>query len=237
MLVKHYQEMLGAVLVSIALFSLIAIFWYVPADYAALLNNVPVQHVAGPVGGWTAYILRSLLGLSSYLFVVTLLVPGIFLLRNRWIDRVTEKIILLLLLTLGTSGLISLFIKEAPQLSGGQAGALIGGFVSGLLGGTTAYIILSGFVLVTAVVAVVMFLGPKHEHIEVTSGLMERFKSIAHRLPRGGESDGAKRSVARIPWIIKKRMVVYETEGAGDPLDSFGYPRLPEPEEEKEFLM
>lgn len=246
-LVKHYQKILGAALIGIALFSLIAIAGYVPADYPLLLNNDTVRHCAGPVGGWIAYILRSLFGLASYLFVLTLMVPGIFLLRNSWMDRTTEKIILLLLLSLSASGLISLFIRNTPQLSGGHAGAVIGRFLSGLVGATPSYIALSAFVLVIAVLVVVMFLRPTHEHIAVPSRFLGECKSLLSKLPLIGRKrkdsitgkavGSSEHYETKIPWIIKKRMVVYETEKEGSLFDSLQYPGLPEPDENNELRL
>lgn len=216
---KHCEELFGVALISIALFIFISILGYTPADYPQLLANAPTQNMAGPVGAWMAHITRSIFGMASYCVVPLLIIPGLFLVKNDFIKRTTEKSLIILLLTVLMSAVIPLFTNNVPQLSGGYAGIVISGFFVTTLGRAGSYIVLSSLMVLNLVALLILFLSPKHKYFPVASegkrgssglGLKRRDESFR---TDGGVSRNKKD--AAFPWIVKKKIVVYETEPDG----------------------
>jgi hypothetical protein len=241
---RLYQGFMGAALIGIAAFFFISIAGYNSADYTSLNNHAGVKHIAGPMAAWISHILRTLFGIASYLLVVVLAIPGMFLITNDRVGRATEKSMLLLFLTVSLSAAISMFIRQQPQLSGGYAGQYICDFCNALLGTTVTYILLSAIPLFIAMALGVLFLAPRHEKYEKSSSMMEWFRQIMRRLPIirnreeiplltiGKIKDGKKN---KFPWIIKKRIIVYETEKIDTPMNSLLFPELPDPSPERTY--
>lgn len=234
---KRYQETLGAVLTAIAVFFLISIAAYNPDDYMSLLENAPVKNIAGPVGAWVGYLIRSVFGSASYGIAGVLALPGLYLLRNRWMRNITEKSVIILFLTINLSSLMSLFKSDALQLSGGYLGSLISGMCMAGIGRTASYILLSALTLCSAIMLVVFFLAPRREQYEITPRFSGTVKKIFGKIRSGKKKDDIPwisvgdaindRKDRKFPWITKKRIIVYETEAPGSPLDVLPFPALP----------
>jgi DNA segregation ATPase FtsK/SpoIIIE-like protein len=236
---RYYQTILGVILLVMSLFFLVAIVGYNHADYPSLLQGSSVTHIAGPIGAWTGHMFRSLFGIASSLFILSLIFPACFLIGNTWINRVTEKTIVSILLTVSVSALVSLFITGASQESGGAVGIYIASKAYTFLGRTIAYILFSSISMIILILLIVLFLSPEHDHIEVTSTFSNVLRNFLHRLPfvRGKDEipliqfkEKRDRKNSGFPWIIKKRIVVYQTETAESPLTFLKRPQLPDAE-------
>jgi len=244
---KRYQEMLGAVLIGIAVFFLVSIAAFDPSDYNLLAANSPVNNIAGPVGAWIGYIVRSLFGSASYCIAGVLALPGLYLIRSAWMRKVTEKSALLLLMSFSLAAVLSLFMGEVPQLSGGYAGSAISGLCIECIGRTASYILLSVITLFMAIVLVVLFLAPKREQYEITARFSGRLKNIFKRNPFSAKKEdvphlslGQKKHKAayrKFPWITKRRIIVYEAESPGSPLDALPFPALPDSSWDRDYTL
>lgn len=224
---KHYQEILGAVLVGIAVFFLVSIAAYVPSDYSSLIDHGSIGNLLGPVGAWVSHIVRSFCGSASYGFVIVLAVPGIYLIRSNWVGNITEKSICILLVTVSFSSVMSLFMGPVPQLSGGYAGASISSLCVALMGRTASYLILSMITLMMTVITVILFLSPEREQYKTTarfSGMFRKFLGSKKQ----NESMEPRRNDRRFPWITKKRIIVYETEKRDSPFNAVPLMTLPD---------
>lgn len=247
MFVKRYQEFLGVVLAGIAVFFLVAIAAFDPSDYDLLARSAPVNNIAGPVGAWIGYIVRSLFGSASYCIAGILALPGLYLIRAAWMRKVTEKTALLILMILSLSAVLSLFMGEVPQLSGGHAGAFISARCVECFGRTASYILLSVITIFMAIVLVILFLAPKREQYEITARFSGRMKNILTRirfffsqedvphLSIGQKKTGEGRR--KYPWITKKRIIVYEAESPGSPLDVLPFPALPDSSWDRDYTL
>ncbi len=247
MFLKRYQEILGALLICIAMYFFLSIIAFHPSDYSSLVSNAPVNNITGPVGAWVGYIIRSLFGCASYGIAGVLALPGMYLVRNSWIKRVTEKSAILLLMTVSLSSVMSFFMGDVPQLSGGYAGASISGLFIDIIGRTASYILLSVFTLFTAIVLVIFFLAPKREQYESEPRFSGMIKYIVKSITFFKKEDDApqlsigtiesKKRIRKFPWITKKRIIVYQTETAGSPLDVLPFPALPDASWDRDYTL
>lgn len=230
--------MLGALLIGIALLFLVSIAAYHPSDHSLLAEHGSVNNIAGPLGAWIAHIIRSLFGIASYGIIVVLVIPAIYLIKSSLISKVTEKTCLMLLVTISASSVISLFMGDVPQLSGGYLGTLIDGIIITMLGRTASYIFLSVAVLGSALLFASIMISPKHEEYRTEirlSGMMRRIKARFGNDSKSGDipkisfverhSAGKSR---KFPWITKKRIIIYETEKAGALYDVMQFRSLPD---------
>lgn len=229
---KRCQEVLGIALVSIALFILISITGYTPADYPSLLAGAPAKNMAGSLGAWMAHFTRSAFGVASYCIVPVLVIPGLFLVNNEWVHNVTEKSIILILLTVAASAVMPLFSDTVPQLSGGYAGILASGFFIALFGRTASYILVSILIVINVVILVILFVAPGYERLRVPSLLKERiahfFRRKKHPAADSCAGSTLDQGSVKFPWIVKKKIVVYETEKIEGPDDALKFPELPD---------
>ncbi|TFH39953.1 MAG: DNA translocase FtsK, partial [Chrysiogenales bacterium] len=232
---RHYQAVLGAGLMGISGFIFLSILGYNPSDYTALLSDLPVRNVAGPVGAWTGHLFRSAFGAVSYIVALLLALPGFSLLARNRIKKIVEISILIFVLSIGLSALFATFNNEIVQISGGYVGAFVSFFFYTLIGRTSTYIILSSITLSCAVLIAVYSLPAKREKI-VSYIPAEKIRNVFTRLFRRGKEDlpllriGAegRYKSGSYPWVIKKKMVVYETEKLDVPFENFCLPQLPE---------
>ncbi len=244
---KRNQEILGAVLIAIAAFCLVSIAAFDPSDYNLLASNAPVNTIVGPVGAWIGYLVRSLFGGASYCFAGVLALPGLYLIRAAWMDKVTEKSALLLLLMLSLSAVLSLFMGEVPQLSGGYAGSAISCLCIETIGRTASYILLSGITIFMAIALVVLLLGPKREQHEITARFSGSLKNIVDCIPLfSGKEEASHRSMGqkkvedsyrKFPWITKKRIIVYETESPRSPLEALPFRAIPDSSRDRYYTL
>lgn len=236
MLKRRYREFFGIILIILSIYFLITIFIYKPANITAELNGTLFLDDIHPGWAWSGYILRSLFGVGSYLFVTALLLSAIYLISSAPIKKYSEKSIILLILTVSASTIITMLFPIIPLLSGGYVGLYLSQFMNSLMGKTFSYIVLSAIIIANWIFLLVFFLSPIHERIDVSSNprgtirlFIQRilFKRINPYIPLntiGSALDGSKR---KFPWIIKKRILIYETERREIKTESFHLPVLP----------
>jgi DNA segregation ATPase FtsK/SpoIIIE-like protein len=232
---KLYQKIIGGVLICISTGFLVSIIFYNAGDYASLINNLPVHNPAGPIGAWTAFILRSAFGMASYMFIAMLLVPGVFLVNNEWMHGASEKSIALLVFTVSASAIASLLTGDIPQLSGGYVGHSIAYLCGVLISKTTSIIILTGINLLCIATLIIMFIPSGNERSDFPSGFFGSLQLIFNNISRARKSrifpaiplkEKYSGSVRKYPWITKKRILVFETEKPDVPLEIFRDSRL-----------
>jgi hypothetical protein len=202
--------MLGVALTGIAVIIFISIIGYNPADYSSLIDHAPVKNFTGTMGAWIGHIVYSIFGIASFGIVISLIIPGLFLIKSDWVSSTTEKSILLVALTVSVSAVISLFTGNAGRLSGGKAGQYISDFCVAFAGRTISCMVLSAITLMCAVLLVYLFILRNRE---------------GHALPI--VETAVRDKTKKFPWLIKKRILVYETEKIDQFLNSLKYPALP----------
>lgn len=227
MIKRYYQTHLGVLLICISSLFLISILGYNQDDYFALLKGASVKNIAGPIGAWIGHLFRTLFGVAALLFILTLIIPSFFLIRSNWINRVTEKTIVSIFLMVSVSALISLLIQGTPQEAGGNVGRFIALEGNKIFGRTVSYILYSALSIIYLIILIILFLSPEHDHIDSTaySSRIQKFWKglpLIHRksdMPLLYIHERLNENKSGFPWIIKKRIVVYQTEATETPLN------------------
>jgi DNA segregation ATPase FtsK/SpoIIIE-like protein len=235
---RSYQVTSGVVLICIALFFLASFVGYHAGDHSRLLREASVQNFTGPVGAWTGHLLRLVFGTASYGIPALMILSGLFLIRAGRARRATEQVVLVLTMTISLSAILTLFISGIPQLSGGYTGMYIARFLTSLAGRDATYLIVSGILIVNITGLILIIVLPGHERIAANSaevrGLMYRLfflrkKSDIPLLKLGNNSS--------FPWILRKRIIILETEKVDRHQYSFNIPEITEEREEKNIRM
>ena len=211
---------------------LVSLISFDAEDYHSLVSTGHVNNVIGPIGAWIAYIVKSLFGITSYIVVPVLIISGIFLFNNEWVRNPSEKSILLLFLAISSSAVVSFFVRDIPQLSGGHAGLHILNSSNILFGKTVSVILISGVNLLAAVLLLIMVFSPEGKWHVAFTGFSSRiryflnfFSSVKNRrniFEGAGDTPGRK-----FPWITRKKIIVYETEKPWLSFDSVHVNDLP----------
>ncbi len=191
---KHSQEFLGAILIFIAAIFFFSILGFSATDYYSLLKSEPVKNMLGPVGAWIAYLLRSLFGGASYILIPSLVVAGTYIINNESVRKPTEKSLVLLLLTISASAMASRIFQDIPEFSGGLAGQYISEFFASHFGSTASYFIILGINFVGAVLLLTFILFSDRRNKSEISDIFRPMVDL------------------KIPWITKKKIIIYEAE-------------------------
>lgn len=226
---RSYHTILGAGLAGIALLLILSVFGYHSTDYSSLLNGSPVKHVLGSLGAWIGHILRTALGIASYCAAVAFALPGISLIMPEGIKKCAQKTALLFLLALGISALSTVSAEGPLQSTGGYIGFYVSRFIETWTGPTLTYIILASFSLGNAVIMGIVWISPKREKASSMGMLSEIPAALSGQPVSNGKEElpllrigiPESRDMHRRPWVIKKRMVVYETEKIEGKYDPF----------------
>jgi len=189
------------------------------SDIDNLRGNLEVLNVAGPIGAWVSHLLRSSFGYSSYIFGIILLVAGWSFIRKGSAVPVMEKVFSLVFLMVTMSVLLALARGNViSQFSGGFIGiSLMKTFVH--LAGTagawifTLTINLIGMILL-GIVSITNIIEYGGEH---RGSIGSFFKNMANRrkMKKTRESiplnsiDVKLNGKKRLPWVVKKKVVVY----------------------------
>jgi len=153
---KFQEEILGILWITLAIvvfLSLLSFNSYDTVLYTDHPNKIP-HNLIGVAGAYLAGVLFFLFGFASYLSVVMLLMAGIRLLFRRKAFAWYSRIFGTMLLFMSTSSLLYLVFPNKPnEKNGGLLGFLIAGFLVNYFGALGAFIIATGFVLISLILA------------------------------------------------------------------------------------
>ena len=134
---RRVSEFLGVVLFATAVFWLIALTTYNPADPVWFFNTggqEPPANFAGRVGAFLAELSYQIVGFTAYLLPVVLVAVGWHYFWCRQVDAVYTKVIGLVLTTGCTAAFLSLaFGAFDPATRTFRAGGYLGGWLADLL--------------------------------------------------------------------------------------------------------
>lgn len=163
------RELLGLVLLALALFSAISFASFDPRDPSVLHRTVSaegrVRNLVGPVGAHAAAVAFGFFGVSCLAIPGFLIVSGVRRLRKRVAERVVGRGIGMALLLVSLPGLLDLTLGEVswPRggsvQSGGAFGHLLTGFLDARLSFAGSALVLGFAVLIGAALAVQSTLG------------------------------------------------------------------------------
>lgn len=217
---RRLREIAGISLIIAGLFIFASLLSYHISDIDSLRESRNVLNFTGPIGAWISYLLRLSFGYSSYLFSIMLMVAGWSFIRNGSALPVMERVFSLAFIMVTTSVLLALVRGNViSQFSGGFIGiSLMKTFIH-LAGTAGAWIItllinLIGMILL-GVVSITGIIEYGGEH----RGRMQRFltwikglflrRKHAQTVPLNN-IDAQLNGKKRLPWVVKKKVVLYD---------------------------
>ncbi|MCX7679956.1 MAG: DNA translocase FtsK, partial [Spirochaetes bacterium] len=188
-------------------------------DSERLRMGHPVANLVGPFGAWLASHLRGMLGLSSFFVPLGFGVASWTMLRHGSIRSIGERLVALGYLMIVTSPLFTFLLTlRSKEQAGGWMGELLFGFLQqafGLFGAmlflvafnVVGYILLGIFSIMGLLEGVKKTRSPIGKIIDSATNIFARIKK--RRVPLNKLEKEIRRR-GKLPWIVKKRMVVYE---------------------------
>ncbi|OQA96280.1 MAG: DNA translocase SpoIIIE [Spirochaetes bacterium ADurb.Bin218] len=218
---KRYREVAGILFFLAGVILLLSLTSYNVNDYKAVTFNRSVENIIGPVGALISHLVRSAFGIASYIFVAMLLVLSFNYIKEEKDEELVDKLFTLFFLVVSLSALISATVSDVFQKSGGFIGYYIYQFLKSLLGLVGAYLVISvmnisglillGFVSIASLLkrkAVVgVFLGNLKGK---ASGFIQKRELPFNTIDEDLKSNG------RVPWIVKKKVIIGEVKISED---------------------
>ncbi len=217
---RRLREIAGISLIIAGLFIFASLLSYHISDIDSLRDSRDVLNFTGPIGAWISHLLRLSFGYSSYLFSVMLMVAGWSFIRNGSAVPVMEQVFSLAFLMVTTSVFLALIRGNViSQFSGGFIGiSLMKTFVhlSGAAGAWIATLLINliGMILL-GVVSITSII----EYGEGNGGRLRRVFTWVQRLftrTKNSETvplnsiDAQLNGEKRLPWVVKKKVVLYD---------------------------
>ncbi len=215
----HRREIEGVILALGAIVLLTALASYNPHDADKLATGRGVANLIGPFGAWLAKHLRGAFGIAAFFIPICFGLSSWAMVRHGGWVYIKEKLVALIYLAVVSSPLLSFFFHAAhPENAGGWMGMLLANFSQQLFGvfGTTLLVL--GLNLLGLILLGIFSLSGFMRGIRTMLPLsIEGIRRIIVRL-RGRrvplnsiEEAIEKRKKRRLPWVTKKKIVLYGT--------------------------
>ncbi len=153
---RFQDEILGVLWLTVTVIVFLSLLSFDPYDttlYTDRPNTVP-HNLIGIAGAYLSGILFFLCGLTAYLAVIVVLIMGLRRLFKRKTTALYSRLFGTVLLFLSASALVYMLFSGRPnEKSGGLLGFVIAGFLVNYFGRIGAFIIATGFVLISSVIA------------------------------------------------------------------------------------
>lgn len=209
MVKRGIQTALGVVVILIAIFFIVAVVSLLIAGHD-LARSVAIAHGGGTLMAWTGYLLGSTLGLACLGVPALLILAGVSLITRK-VRRTTELLLTIAFITLCASALLSLTSHASPAF-GGWVGNSIAAWLAEQLGITASYLIISISIVTVTLLSVGMMVIPEHITMKTESLTHRGWRRLLHFFKKGEEIPLLEIGQTVFPWIVKKRIIILETE-------------------------
>ena len=198
---------------------MISLISHDPADLAMLARRISVNNLIGPFGSWVSHYCKAAFGLSSFLLSLLFANVGLLVIKKEWKDVVLERACSYFILLVSTSSLFSLIIAVPTFQGGGAVGNAITRFLTQVLGLIGTWIVIILFNLIAFIFSGIMTLA-QLRHIDI-GGRMTFIKETILKIINSLRGNNPNLHITvekradnkgKMPWITKKRVMVYETE-------------------------
>lgn len=139
---KRLQEITGIVLILLAVIIFLSLVSFKLADYRLLANGGDVSNIMGPLGAGISHLLRSAVGLSSFIVAAIIALLGWTAMQTGSLVAGIEKTSSLFFFTITTACLAGFISPDVPQISGGYAGCGIAALLKQAIGSVGAFLII-----------------------------------------------------------------------------------------------
>lgn len=216
----HYHEIGGVFFLLFSILLTLSLASYNPGDYGKLGQGLPMANLIGPAGALIAHILRGFFGISSYLLGLLLANAGLMAIKNEWKDVILERTCSYCILLLTTGAVFSLMVPNQPHDGGGAVGNLLSGFLTGTMGTAGAWIVSLLFNLIALIYGGIMTVS-QFRSLNIAGRFGALMRSVKKKITRHEKKvpfpsvssfDNDRQKPGRVPWVTKKRVVVFEAD-------------------------
>ncbi len=215
----HRREIEGVILALSAIVLLTSLASFNPHDAENLATGRAVANLIGPFGAWLAKHLRGAFGLAAFIIPACLALLAWGMMKQGGLGQLKEKLIALVYLAVVLSPLLGFFFHAVhPENAGGWMGMLLANFSRQLFGvfGTTLLVLglnLLGLIL-PGIFSLSGFMRGIRRMLPLIIGRCRRIivRLRERRVPRNSIEEAIeKRKKGRLPWVTKKKIVLYGT--------------------------
>ena len=229
---KRIQEIIGIFLILLSLIIFLSLVSYDKIDSTSLNLKKGAQNMIGPLGALISHYLRMIFGTASYLIALLFFASGLSEIKNGMFKNIIEITCSLLFLTITMSALFALTLKNPVHYSGGFLGISILNVLIQAIGSIGAKIVIIIFNLIgmvlTGIISFSQIFGliaklkfhktawnwiKKRGERKKIKGLPKN--SIPEDMEKHQEmkvKKYKKNKKEKIPWITKKKIVIYEVD-------------------------
>ncbi len=217
----QYREVSGVVLFLLSIILFLAIISYTDSDFARLFQGSKIHNLIGSFGALVSHYGRAGFGMVSYLFSLIFLFLGISIIRGTGRDEITGQVIALLFLLLTLSALAAGLSQDVYQRSGGIVGHYILSLSLSLFGGVGAYLVIIMVNVIGMILLGIVSINTLLDRTKDAGGVLVGMKNLREKFfgkktPLNTIEESLikteKKRNNRLPWIEKKRILIYESE-------------------------
>lgn len=226
------RRILGGILFIITGMIIISLLTYSDQDIMAIQHGSAANNGVGVIGAWISYGIITLIGIGGFIIPGILIVAAYMLVRSAEMYRLVEKVFALLTLILPITITASLMRGASTEGigHGGMMGKLVTGFLLNLFTQVGTVIIICIICAISLALCLWAFAVLQHYTVMMDSIGSRMGFPFSRRRNDIPETRISKKTTERLPWISKKRILVYHTEvtehGHAVPLSE---PLLPAP--------
>lgn len=233
---RQYKEVTGIIFILISIVLLLSLITFNINDIKLLSESESIgpksvelktiSNIIGPIGIYVSDFLRGSFGYCSFIIVIIFVLSGWSIVRKGFTQDLSGRVFSLIYLMMTGSAFISLINSNSlPHFSGGNTGNFISNSFSNIFGEIGSIIILLmmniiGFILlgIVSLSSIMAYLENKKLKDKILNFIKKIFffNSNKNIIPQNDLESAIERKGKRIPWIIKKRVIIgaddYETE-------------------------
>ena len=217
---KRYREITGILFFLLALLILLSLFSFAKTDLENFLATKDTVNLIGPFGVFISHGLRYTIGLSAFLIPILLASIGFIVFNGNTNISILENIGAYTLIIIAAASFFPIIMETDSFHSGGIVGTSINFLLTDLVGSLGSILIIIIFNIISLIFMGVFSLSGlqnKEKDFEM-SRILEKVKSVLHITKRNADypqnsiEEAINAKEKKMPWITKKRIVVYETE-------------------------
>ncbi|MBN2041269.1 MAG: DNA translocase FtsK [Spirochaetes bacterium] len=219
---RQYKEVTGILLILISIVIFLSLLTFNLNDIkmlggSAAAGSKSINNIIGPVGIYLSDFLRGSFGYCSYIIVIIFALSGWSVVKKGFTHDLSGRLFSLIFLMITGSAFISLLIGTTdPHFSGGYIGNFISKSITGIFGEIGSLIVILmvniiGFILlgIVSLSSIMAYLeNKKIKEKIITSAKKIFFFNSNNIIPQNDLESVIQRKGKKIPWIIKKRIII-----------------------------
>ena len=219
---RQYKEVTGILLILVSIVVFLSLLTFNINDIrllgeSASTSTKSIGNIIGPIGIYISDFLRGSFGYCSYIIVIIFALSGWSIVKKGFTHDLSGRLFSLIFLMISGSAFISLLsAAEEPHFSGGHIGNFISKSFTGIFGEVGSLIVILmlniiGFILlgIVSLSSIMTYLEDKKIKEKIISTAKNIFFFNSNNIiPQNELESVIQRKGKKIPWIIKKRIII-----------------------------